>query len=557
MRSLFSNPFTFIFLFILLSITNAQPVLNWNKTYNYNGHQDYPSSVIVDDSGNVYVVGQTEISNNPQTNFDAIILKYNRSGTLEWYRKHSLASSGDDIFIKARLTDEGNIFVTGDMQVGNSLKILNIMYSSSGDTIWTDVQDYGNSRTDVQVNNSYWPYVLRNIFAQDSTYYIVDAFFAESDSLKIMILKYNKSGEFLGVNFTEGFYGAPKDILFLPADTSFIFTYNEVKSLIQRQPIVEKIKMNGEKIWEKALIDTSISIDAIKTIVDKSGNFYSISCQRDFGNTVYYLTKLNKNGNILWNTHFIFKTDFFGSPINLIVNKSDEIRIIGTYQYWDGSTTSENGTFTAIFDSSGILQKSEQQIIDMTIQNYAGPKFDEEENIYIPLTVVGPNTYTDILLAKINNEDMLEYEIVYSHNNDPLLIENATDINLVAEDDFAIAGTVCGIVEPTNILTLRYGANITSVVSTQNAEELYFLGQNSPNPFNPVTVIKYQLPENLKVQIKVYDVLGKEVAELVDEEKPAGYYDVQFNGSEFPSGVYFYRIQTGSFVQTKKMILIK
>ena len=70
-------------------------------------------------------------------------------------------------------------------------------------------------------------------------------------------------------------------------------------------------------------------------------------------------------------------------------------------------------------------------------------------------------------------------------------------------------------------------------------------------------MIKYQLPENLKVQIKVYDVLGKEVAELVDEEKPAGYYDVQFNGSGFPSGVYFYRIQTGSFVQTRKMILLK
>ena len=557
MKILFSNPFTFIFLFILLSITNAQPILNWNKIYNYNGHQDYPSSVIVDDSGNVYVVGQTEISNNPQTNFDAIILKYNRTGTLEWFRRHSLASSGDDIFIKAKLTEEGNIFVTGDMQVGNSLKILNVMYSSSGDTIWTDVQDYGSYRRDVRDYNTYWPYLIRNIFEQDSTYYIVDAFFTESDSVKIMILKYTKSGEFLGVNFTEGIYGAPKDILFLSADSSFLFTYNKIKSSIQRQPIVEKIKMTGEKIWEKALIDTSINIEAIKTIVDKNGNFYSISSQRDFGNTVYYLTKLNKNGNILWNTNFIFKTDFFGSPINLIVNQSDQIRIIGTYQYWDGSTTNENGTFTALYDSSGKLYRYEQQIIDMTIQNYASPKFDEEENIYIPLTVVSPNTYTDILLAKINNEDLLEYEIVYSHNNDPTLIENATDIYLVGDDDFVIAGTVSGIVEPANILTLRYGANITSIISTQNTIELYFLNQNFPNPFNPVTVIKYQLPENLKVQIRVYDVLGNEVAELVNEEKSAGTYEVRFDAGNLASGVYLYKLQAGSFVETKKMILIK
>jgi hypothetical protein len=534
----------------------CQPILNWNKIYNYNGHQDYPSTVIVDDSGNVYVVGQTEISNNPQTNFDALILKYNRTGTLEWFRKHSLASWGDDIFIKASLTEEGNIFVTGDMQVGNTLKILNIMYSSSGDTLWTDIQDYGSYRTHVQDYNTYWPYGLRNIFEQDSMYFIVDAFF-ESDSAKIIILKYNKFGEFLGVNFTEGVYGAPKDILFLSADSSFLFTYSKMKSLIQMQPIVEKIKMTGEKIWEKVLIDTSISIEAIKTIVDKNGNFYSISSQRDYGNTVYYITKLTKNGNTIWNTHFIFKTDYFGSPINLIVNKSDQIRVIGTYQYWDGSTTSENGTFTALYDSSGTLQKYKQQIVDMTIQNYAFPKFDEEENIYIPLTVVSPSTYTDILLVKINNADILEYEKVYGHSNDSTRIENAIDIYLVGEDDFVIAGTEGGIVEPANILTLRYGDDITSVISAHNTLELYYLDQNYPNPFNSSTIISYHLPVSGVITLKIFDVLGKEIATLVNEEKSVGTYEVNWNAVNLPSGIYFYRLQAGSFVQTRKMILMK
>ena len=85
----------------------------------------------------------------------------------------------------------------------------------------------------------------------------------------------------------------------------------------------------------------------------------------------------------------------------------------------------------------------------------------------------------------------------------------------------------------------------------------YTLGQNYPNPFNPTTVITYQLPIASKVNLKVYDVLGKEVTILVNEKKPAGNYEVEFDGSELTSGIYFYRIQAGDFVETKIMMLQK
>jgi len=83
------------------------------------------------------------------------------------------------------------------------------------------------------------------------------------------------------------------------------------------------------------------------------------------------------------------------------------------------------------------------------------------------------------------------------------------------------------------------------------------LTQNYPNPFNPTTTIKYQIPELSFVTVKVYDVLGNEVAILANEEKPIGSYEVDFNASALSSGVYFYRLQAGSFVETKKMILLK
>ncbi len=90
-----------------------------------------------------------------------------------------------------------------------------------------------------------------------------------------------------------------------------------------------------------------------------------------------------------------------------------------------------------------------------------------------------------------------------------------------------------------------------------NIPKEYSLSQNYPNPFNPVTNIKYQIPVNGLVSLKIYDIIGREIANLVNEYKQAGYYTVLFNGSSFASGVYFYRIQAGNFVQVKKMVLIK
>ena len=85
----------------------------------------------------------------------------------------------------------------------------------------------------------------------------------------------------------------------------------------------------------------------------------------------------------------------------------------------------------------------------------------------------------------------------------------------------------------------------------------FSLSQNYPNPFNPSTSIKYSVPSNEYVSLKIYDVLGKEVATLVNQEMNAGIYEVQFDASQFTSGVYIYRLITEELSISKKMILIK
>ena len=98
-------------------------------------------------------------------------------------------------------------------------------------------------------------------------------------------------------------------------------------------------------------------------------------------------------------------------------------------------------------------------------------------------------------------------------------------------------------------------SNIIEV--TVDAPQEFSLEQNYPNPFNPVTSIQYVVGSQSYVTLKVFDVLGNEVATLVNEQKPAGTYEVEFDATNQPSGIYFYNLKAGSFVETKKMILIK
>ncbi|MDT3695209.1 MAG: T9SS type A sorting domain-containing protein [Ignavibacterium sp.] len=120
-------------------------------------------------------------------------------------------------------------------------------------------------------------------------------------------------------------------------------------------------------------------------------------------------------------------------------------------------------------------------------------------------------------------------------------------------------------INPYYTLASKYATENT--LMKKNFKQMYFngkeiikefeLSQNFPNPFNPNTTIRYQIPKSGNVTLKIYDVLGAEVTTLVNEEKVAGKYEVSFNASKLASGVYIYRIQAGDFISSKKMILLK
>lgn len=104
---------------------------------------------------------------------------------------------------------------------------------------------------------------------------------------------------------------------------------------------------------------------------------------------------------------------------------------------------------------------------------------------------------------------------------------------------------------------IAFQKNIVDVKAQVQIPDNYCLYQNFPNPFNPSTTIRYDIIKESKVMIKIFDILGKEVFSVTEAKKPAGKHEIQFNGYNLSSGVYFYLVKSDDFFQTKKMLLLK
>lgn len=197
-----------------------------------------------------------------------------------------------------------------------------------------------------------------------------------------------------------------------------------------------------------------------------------------------------------------------------------------------------------------------------------------QANMYIGATFTGWNLSIEMSLE---GNMWHANEIVIPEGNHQLKFANTNDWN---GDDWGNATGLTGITQLTtgggpnisftihesghfnisfNDISLEYSLNnpTTIDIDTHEIPLQYKLNQNHPNPFNPSTIISYSIPQREFVQLKVYDMLGNEIKSLVNEEKSMGNYKIRFNASNFSSGLYFLRLQSGNFVSTKKIILLR
>ncbi|MCE1164763.1 MAG: T9SS type A sorting domain-containing protein [Bacteroidetes bacterium] len=214
-----------------------------------------------------------------------------------------------------------------------------------------------------------------------------------------------------------------------------------------------------------------------------------------------------------------------------------------------------NGHFKVIYKRSGNGGANWAASIIMandTLDTFAPSVFAYGSNVHVTMLKAGsyPNIwYVRSGIEGTNWEMPVQITNINSQKMLPCVNASGTSVHVIWSD-----------YRDTD-MEIYYKQNPTANVGIENLSSetpsSYSLYQNFPNPFNPVTTIQYALPKESRVTLRIYDITGREVRVLVNEIKTAGYYAIQFNGSELSSGIYFYKIEAGDFIQTKRMVLIK
>ena len=309
-------------------------------------------------------------------------------------------------------------------------------------------------------------------------------------------------------------------------DTIAPFAYNEY---------VVKYNSSGNAQWVNFIEDITVQNFNIET--DASGNGYlsgNIFIETTFGNLVangpqwiydYFVTRIDPDGNFIWLSEIppgntmgdgtVGNSNFIYCAQNGDTYLTGFFR--GTINFGNGITlspvVSNNDLFILGYNADGIIQWA---------------KAAGSNGYDIGSTITGDNN-GNLYLSGVVGESSVFDTIMVNGNFANIFLAKLKTGGVVSVDENLDENTI-------------------------NSFSLY---QNFPNPFNPNTLISYLLPVSSRVTLKVYDVLGNKIATLVDEEKPAGTYEVNFSSRELPGGVYFYSMEANDFRETKKMILLK
>jgi Secretion system C-terminal sorting domain len=245
-------------------------------------------------------------------------------------------------------------------------------------------------------------------------------------------------------------------------------------------------------------------------------------------------------------------------------------------QEFPGAKNIEMATASGYMNSDPITGDAQNK---SELRNYLSGKLKSGE-ILNPCNWVYTSIFGNVNCPDINpyywasGDPTIPYGWLWTTTGDLRMMGNSAKFKLVMNEsvEIIVAYTASRGTDAQNSITLtkskvnyaigHYKTNFSQIPVSVKGENStipveFILFQNYPNPFNPSTKISWQSPVSSHQTLKVYDVLGNEVATLVDEYKPAGIYNVQFTMNNLASGIYFYRLQAGSFVQIKKMILLK
>lgn len=535
--------FLVIFFVLIIPSTQAQVSQQWVQRYGGpGGDHSYARKVVVDKKGNVYVTGN---SWGDSTNSDYTTIKYNSSGVQKWIQRYSSTGNNMDISRDIVVDNLGNVYITGYVIEDFGT----IKYDSAGVQQWVQIYNgpaNGSDRAStIALDES------NNVYVTGYSQGIVSSY-------DFATIKYNSQGiqQWIKIYNGPANYDDVAYSISIDSSENIIVCGQSVGAVSGYDYATIKYNSAGLEQWIRFYNGTGNSTDApSNVIVDNFENIIVCGSSVGIGTRYDCVTiKYNSSGDQQW----IQRYNGLDSLNDII--RSINVDSLGNV-YGIGFSTS-NGTgddiLTLKYNSEGFLQWTQRYNYSDGGEGGFSLALGNNNSIYITGSSEidsGQKNY-DYVTIKYNSSGIQQWVQRYDGPG------NGTDVSRsIAVDNSGgvyVTGNSLSSFPPVyEFATIKYSQ--TTNITNENSVAFHFsLFQNYPNPFNPTTTISFALPKETRVTLKIYDVIGKEVAALINNEiKQTGIYNINFDGNEFASGIYYYKLDADEFTDTQKMILLK
>jgi hypothetical protein len=475
---------------------NSSGVEQWRRRYHGPHNQENAKSICVDNLGNVYVAGSS-LNAGSGYDFDIITIKYSPNGDQLWTARYGDPSNRVDGAASLAVDSYGNVYVAGSSQSQTKYEIVLLKYLSTGTLEWKR-----NYRGEYSLND------FANSMMLDVNGNIIITGNSDRDS-----------------NFT--------DIITLKYNSDGVLKWKSISGSLNR----------------------NISSYATCMALDRFGNVYSAGWKEKLhtvNKSDIILIKHDSSGHQLWIKTYDGTANGNDVIVSMQADTSGNIYVTGVTE----GLLSNKDIITAKYDATGNILW--QNIYNDELSNYidqpAEMVIDGKANIYIVGSSLSDATNGDLLMIKYDYNGIQKWLQKYSYKGGQC---SGFSIALDYNSNILVEGAIDTAAENNSLVTLKYSQSTEVQQISTSLPNKFHLSQNYPNPFNPNTVISFQLPVAGFVKLKVFDLLGREIANLVNENLSAGSYKYDFNASALPSGIYFYKLETENFSETRKMVLVK
>ncbi len=527
----------------------------WTATYNGSGNNmDAITSMATDNAGNVYVTGYAY---GGSTAYDFVTIKYNTNGAQQWLAKYNGPGSGADIANAVFVDAGGNVYVTGYSDALTGAFIDNdattVKYSPSGTQLWVARYDGGIQRSDagamVKADAS------GNVFITGSTT-VRNGAYSRNDYLTV---KYNSAG----VQQWKVTYNGPGNLddaaigLVLDASGNVYVTGT---SFAGRDPVGEEdyvtIKYNaaGVQQWLARYNGPVSEPDRATGIaIDNSANVYVTGYSQGI-DLDYATVKYNTNGAQQWVARYNGPANGGDIAHAINVDAAGNVYVTGG----DQKTIYNSDYLTVKYNAAGVQQWTARFNGSANDNDEAlALAVDQSGNVYVTGYVNGVSPSWDIETIKYNASGVQQWANKYKGAKDSADVGNA--IALDANGNVYVAGASTGLKSAWDYRLIKYRNTALQSIAQSSSKKppALFSLENYPNPVKDATIIKFTIPSSAKVKLCVYDMNGKEIKMLVDKQLEAGYHEVKWNGTSYPSGTYYYKLTTPLHESTRFISLTK